>query len=158
MSTPKYEIEHVGPVEPERECAALIAMLTGLDCDEVWSRLPERLQKNCGWYGRDFVATFQQLGYDCSPRFIKFDPDTKYPCLLRFGPSPRGLVWRRNRKRRETGDPTAQLTEREKHWWSGWVYYDGLVYEPRYEGPWLFHTMPKDVRVTSMLQVWLSDL
>lgn len=158
MLSQKYEVEHVQATEPEKECAALIAMLTGLPLEEVWAKLPARLQKHCGWYSRDFSDTFRRLGYDCSPRFIKFDPDTKYPCLLRFGPTARGLVWRRAWKRRETGDPTAQLTEREKHWWNVWVYYDGLVYEPRYSGPWLFHTMDKGVRPTSMMQVWISDL
>lgn len=158
MSTQKYEIEHVHTAESEKERAALIAMLTGLEMAEVWTRLPARLRKDAGWYGRDFVATFRALGYDCSPRFVKFDPATKYPCLLRYGPSARGLVWARRRKRRESGDPTAQLTEREKHWWNVWVYYDGLVYEPRYPGPWLFHTMGDYIRVTSMMQVWISNL
>lgn len=158
MLSEKYEIEHVQVAEPEKACAAMVAMLTGLPLDEVWAKLPARLRKNDGWYSRDFIDTFRGLGYDCSPRFVKFDPDTRYPCLLRFGPTARGLVWRRARKRRETGDPEAQLTEREKHWWNVWVYYDGLVYEPRYTGPWLFHTMGKDVRPTSMMQVWISDL
>ena len=154
MSTQKYEIEHVQAVEPEKYCAALIAMLTGLALDEVWSRLPERLRKNAGWYGRDFVAVFRALGYDCSPRFQKFDPETKYPCLMRFGPTARQLVLDRRAERQRTGNPTATV----RPWWNVWVYYDGLVYEPRYPGPWLFHTMPKNLKITSMLPVWISDL
>jgi hypothetical protein len=142
MLVPKYEIEHVAIEANEGFMSALISMLTGLPMEELRERLDASYYRGGGFYGRDFTRAFRLLGYDCSPKFKKFDPETPYPCLIRYRPTKREMV---------------RLGIR-KPWWSVYVYYDGLVYDPYSPEPWFFNTMYKGYEVTSMLQVWLSDL
>lgn len=138
-SQEKYEIEYV-PVDTwDDECLGLIAMLTGYELTELREKLEPRLLKSCGWYARDFRETFTKLGFDCSPRFKAFDPATPYPCLMRF-------TWK---------------DEKGKDCWSVVVYYDDTVYDPM-KG--VYHRLAQwqeyypHCKVTSMMQVWISNL
>lgn len=140
----KYEVEHVQATSPDAYCAALIAMLTGYSVAQVWSRVLPRLRKQSGWYGRDFVATFQNMGYDCSPRFRAFEYATEYPCLLRYGPTKNEMA-QRNLKR---------------PWWNVVVFYDELVYDPRQSCPYTIELLSKYAggsKITSMMQVWIAN-
>lgn len=146
----KYEIEFVSRAEALGNYSlALISMLTGLPADEIAGKIPQRLRKDGGWYGRDFIEVFRQLGYNCSPRFIPFDQNTAYPCLLRFGPREHEVA-----RARRAG-------EKPPDWWAVIVYYDGLCYDPNGTDedvvPFHLSRFNPDLKVTSMLQVWMSD-
>lgn len=128
MPAHKYEIEHV--VFINRYTESEIAMLTGLDLDDI---LPVS-EKVTRWTGSAYVKVFQKLGFNCNPRFKKFDKQTEYPCLMRC----------RNIRKK---DP----------YWYGFVYYDGYVYDV-YNGPmtWAeWNHVYTNLKITSMLQVWI---
>jgi len=150
----KYEIEHQHNLTPEDECLVLISMLTGYPLEEVREQVEPRLRKAAGWYGRDFIATFRKMGYDCSPKFKPFDKDTPYPCLMRYGPSRMLLARETVERRREKGNPDLKPSP----WWNVLVYYDGLVYDLDQPAPFPLHHLNPDYRITSMLQVWVSNL
>lgn len=135
---PKYEMEHQHHPEADDECLVLISMLTGHALEDVRGKVPPRLHKGHGWYGRDFIAAFRELGYDCSPKFKPFEIDTPYPCLMRYGPR--------------------KPASRKEDWWSVVVYYDGLVYDPALPEPFALNLFNPDYKITSMLQVWMSNL
>ncbi|HEX8657226.1 MAG TPA: hypothetical protein VF690_06820, partial [Hymenobacter sp.] len=114
MSTQPYEIEHVAIDGDDGFMLALISMLTGLPMEELRERLDARYYRRMGFWGRDFTQAFRLLGYDCSPRFKKFDPETPVPCLLRFAPTKRQMV----------------IEGIKRPWWSVVVYCNGQVYAP----------------------------
>lgn len=124
----KYEIEHVAYLNYYIESE--IAMLTGLELNEILA-----VSSKVGrWSGSAYVKIFQSLGYSCNPRFKKFDKETEYPCLMRCH----------------------KIRKKESYWY-GFVYYDGFVYDV-YNGKmtWAeWNYMCPDLRVTSMLQVWI---
>lgn len=124
----KYEIEHIAYQNHYIESE--IAMLTGLELEEILTVSG----KVARWNGSAYVKTFRSLGYNCNPRFKKFDKETEYPCLMR----------------------THRVRKKEKYWY-GFVYYDGFVYD-FYNGKmtWAeWNHIYSDLRVTSMLQVWI---
>jgi hypothetical protein len=159
MSTQKQEIRHIAPDRHEHMFAAIIAIATGLELEEVVAGLPKRLLKNGGFYGRDFRECFEHFGFDCSRTFKRFDKDTERIAVIRYGPSKRALVENRKALRKRSGDPKAQLPKEEMDWWDVAVYYDGWIYKPLFSDRFpLTDPIVKYWRITSMMQVWLSDL
>lgn len=131
----KYEVEIVNFETSEQDGARYwaeseIAMLTGLELEEI-------LQVTAGvsrYYGSWWPETFRKLGFNCNPRWIKFDKDTRYPCMMR-----------------------CHIKDDKSHW-AGFVYYDGVVYHLDYGKIPLeqFYELWGDVyKPTSMLQVWI---
>lgn len=108
----------------------IIGLLTGLTLEEIEAATPRRKF----WYTRDYMHAFFKLGFNTNPRFIRFDPATEYPCIMRCQKKPD-----------------------DGHWY-GWVYYDNLVYHTHgylWEFDKWIEEYSEDFRVTSMLQVWI---
>lgn len=146
MVSEKYEVEFVSREQGfGHDCYAMLSMLTGYTPTELYHKLPTELF-NRAWWGRDFAQSFRTLGYDCSPKFKKFDPATPYPCLLRFGPTKREIVRRK------------QAGEKHPDFWDCYVYYDGLVYSPDEDCVYPLTLFNPVHKITSMMQVWISDL
>lgn len=141
----KYEIEFHGREECGHDCFALVYMLTGYGMNELIERLPQRLHDK-GWYGRDFREVFALLGFDCNPQFKKFDPATPYPCLLRFRPTKREIVRRK------------QAGMKYPNFWDCYVYYDGLVYSPDEGCVYPLTLFNPAYKITSMMQAWVGEL
>jgi hypothetical protein len=108
----------------------LIAILTGLPIEEIVAACPDRDR----WHGRDFRETLNKLGFNTNVRFKKFDPETSYPCIMRF----------KLRGKSEQGT------------WYCFAYYDGEVQMGNSScslKEW--EQMYRRYRITSMLQVWI---
>jgi hypothetical protein len=124
----KYELD--ADREHENGHINKIQILTGLPDEEIFAVVPNR---NI-WYTRDYIQIFHQLGFNCNPKFQKFDINTVHPCLMRF---------------KEIAKPNG--------YWYSLVYFDGLVYY----GNGVFDTLDcfrvehEEYHITSMLQVWL---
>lgn len=137
----KYEIGFVN-LGFDKGMAYLFCTLTGLEKEEVFPFIKDRLK------GSDFKRIFQKLGYNTNDRFISFDPETRYPVVLR-------------------------LRGREKGYWYAFVYSNGHIYDPynnkvfrlddefyvrKIKGKY-FLTMSwlygQPLRITSMMQVWI---
>jgi hypothetical protein len=117
---------------------SLFATLTGLDKVEVWNRLPANIREARSWGGANFVQAARALGFNCNPRFIKFDPATPWPCILRCKP-----------------------VDKECRWWYSRVYHQGSVYQVGGQRPLIqkleyFLRDNPQFRITSMLQVWMG--
>lgn len=127
----KYEIEPV--FCPEHAIVSEICTLTGLPIEDV---LPIAMPIT-RWNGKAYIETFRKLGFNCNPRFVKFDRDTHYPCLMR----------------------TRKL--KVKNYWFGFVYYDGRVYVQCAPFGWEvfewadWNACFPNYKITSMLQVWI---
>ncbi len=108
----------------------IIAILTGLPDEEIVASAPVELS----WYPRNYIETFRKLGFNVSPRFKKFDPKCKYPCMMRF----------------------SRTDIKENHWYA-YAYYDEKVYTG--SGVWCgfkeFYECNPDIKITSMLEVWI---
>lgn len=123
----KYEIDliiHETYIDSE------IAMLTGLELEDI----QPLTSKLTSIRGKTYIEIFRKLGYSCNPRFIKFDKNSEYPCLMR----------------------TRKL--KDKKYWYGFIYYDGKVYDHNYAEvlTWAkWNANYPNYRVTSMLQVWI---
>lgn len=122
-----------------KDCShkSLFCTLTGLEPEEV-DHVVKRVMK-----GRDFINGFRSLGFNTNPRFCKFDPETKYPCILRCQGDLKGT-------------------------WYAFIYYKGIIWDPYHND---FYNLDdvKDmryfrrkyyftnfrIRITSMLQVWI---
>ena len=108
-----------------------IAILTGLSDEEIMAVTPKR---NI-WMTRDYIAAYKQLGFNCNPKFVPFDDETYYPCMMRY-----------------------KLKSKPNGYWYSEVYYDKKIYfgggevslfqQWKDEWAWNFN-------ITSMLQVWL---
>lgn len=108
-----------------------IGTLTGLPFDEI----KPHTSKITRWTGQSFVKVFRQLGFNTNTRWIKFERDSKYPCMMRC---------------RKPG---------VKNNWYGFVYYDGYIYIPGEKTgmSWnLWNRLYPNYKVTSMLQVWID--
>lgn len=109
-----------------------IAILTGLPFNEI---IPACLKtgKRDHWNGKRFIETFRLLGFNVNPRFIKFDPETEYPVIMRCQPKYKSSFW------------------------YGWIYYDGYIYESnkKYKFESWIEQFGERYRATSMLQVWI---
>ena len=122
----KFEIDWPR-VEAPNDHIWMIGCLTGLSDQEIIDVVSARES----WNGQEYVRSFRNLGFNCNPRFVKFDPATKYPCIMRS-------------------------TSEYKGYWNAWVYNNGMVY-----GSWFRMTLDKwkenypKLKITSMLQVWI---
>jgi hypothetical protein len=128
-----YEVELIKAPQ-EREVEGLIAVLTGLPLCEVIAA--SKVKPGAGWYGREMRDLVHSLGFNCSPRFLPFDPNTPYPALMRY-------VFKK--ENRGTG-------------WDVLAYNDRKVYLPVQE--WVmelenFKTCNRNLKITSMMQVWI---
>lgn len=137
----KYEIEFVN-LGFDKGMASLFCTLTGLDKEEILPLMKDRLK------GSDFKRIFRKLGFNTNDRFIKFDPETKYPVVLR-------------------------LQGKQKGYWYAFAYYDGQIYDPwnnrillldadseirKLKGKYFIQKnwfYGETLRITSMLQVWI---
>lgn len=133
MEKPKYEIEIVNFEDHFHDGDFLLqsefATLTGLEWEEIWDATHDVKIASGQW----FIKTFRKLGFNTNTRWIKFDKQTEFPCMMR-----------------------CKIPHDKKHW-AGWVYYDGHVYDIR-EGKltWAeWNAMWPNYKVTSMLQVWI---
>lgn len=134
----KYEVDIVC-YGPDLYNQSVISSLTGLDFDESDKAVKE-IKRKC-WDGQTYVKLFQNLGFKTNPRFVKFDPNTLYPCIMRC----------RNDK---------------KGYWYLFLYHDSIVYDLhgnsfRLDDPYnvairnsSYFLKLYGMKVTSMLQVW----
>ena len=135
----KYEIEVVN-YGPDLHNHSAISSLTGLSFEEA-DQVVKDVNRKC-WGGQTYVKVFQNLGFNTNPRFIKFDPATPYPCIMR-------------------------CSNHVKGYWYLFIYHDGIVYDlygnsfrlddktyvsKRNGSYFLKHY---GMKVTSMLQVWI---
>ena len=135
----RYEIEVVC-YGPDLHNQSVISSLTGLDFEEA-NQAVQSISRN-SWSGQTYVKVFQNLGFNTNPRFIKFDPKTPYPCIMRC----------RNHK---------------KGYWYLFLYHDGIVYDLHANSFRLddhynvasrkgsYFLKNYGMKVTSMLQVWV---
>ncbi|RSK29861.1 hypothetical protein [Hymenobacter metallilatus] len=140
MSAQPYEIELVASETDTDYHEALLATITGLPKAEIREKLPEPLRQAKGWRGSSFGEVARLLGYNTTPRFVKWDPATPWPCILRVK-VPEHWGW--------------------KGCWWALVYNQSEVYDvARNQSYSLEHwqRIYPACRVTSMLQIWISDL
>lgn len=110
---------------------AQVKVLTGLEYDEI-----DRVFKTNEFTGQGVIQLFRDLGYNVTPRWKKFDPNTEYPAMIRC----RSLT--------------------DKSHWFPFVYYDGKVYAPN-QSDGIYNSIDefldncRDLKITSMIQVWI---
>jgi len=123
----KYELDWTRVYENHHH--ETVAVLTGLPIEDIVAASPTSEK----WYGRDYVKTFYKLGFNTSERFIKFDPNTDKPCMIR-----------------------AVEIDKERSGWYSWVYYDNWIVENGacYTLEMWKQSFPQ-LKITSMLQVWI---
>ncbi len=97
----KYEIEIVDYGQGYMH-QSILSSLTGLEFDEVDKVVRSIRRKR--WGGQTFIKAFQALGFNTNPRFVKFDPETPYPCILR-------------------------CSGQNKGYWYVFYYNDGIIYD-----------------------------
>lgn len=86
MNTYEFEIINYGQIYFHE---STLSTLTGLDFDEV-----HPLVKSIGkerWGGQLYIKALQNLGFNTNPRFVKFNPDTSYPCIIRCRNHEKGI-------------------------------------------------------------------
>ena len=117
-----------------------LSTLTGLPFDEVHNTVL-KMNKKC-WGGQLYIKAFQSLGFNTNLRFVKFDKDTPYPCILR-------------------------CCNHTKGYWYLFYYNAGIVYDAagysfslddptqvrQTKGSYFLKNY--GMKVTSMLQVWI---
>lgn len=113
---------------------ALVAVLTGLEIDDIKEVNIEVCRVNgisrykTAWGGQHFIKLFRALGFNTNDRFVKFDPNTDKPCIIR-------------------------TTSFQKGYWYAFIFDGKLV-----DNIWTleqFHVRWKKLKITSMLQVWI---
>ncbi len=105
-----------------------ISTLTGLELEEILPHTKDITR----WSGSTYVKLFRKLGFNCNPKFKKFDRETPYPCIMR------------------TKKPKV------KQFWYGFIYYDNKIYIQEDVLTWEeWNAMYPNYRITSMLQVWV---
>ncbi len=85
----KYEFEIVNYGRPYFHESTL-STLTGLEFDEVHTFVKSTGKKR--WGGQLYIKALQNLGFNTNPRFVKFNADSNYPCILRCRNKEKG-VW-----------------------------------------------------------------
>ncbi len=119
---------------------SVISSLTGLDFED--SDMAVKEVKRLSWSGQTYVQVFRKLGFNTNQRFVKFDPETPYPCIMRCINHKKGV-------------------------WYLFLYHQGMVYDIHGNS---FHLNDPDevakvngsyflkwygMKVSSMLQVWI---
>lgn len=154
-------IGKVGGRWPNNYQLSELATLSGLNKADIWQLLPERLRRSNGWRGRDYIEVAELLGFNTTPRFVKFEEDTPWPCLLRLRLTKEVLAAESKRLQLETGNPSKKATD----YWYTVVYNQGHVYEVspapgqrpvKSLEDWLFD-VGHHYRITSMLSFYLSE-
>ena len=114
---------------PDDSRVSAIAVLTGHEIEDILAVCP----KTESWRSSSFKEAFHQLGFNTNKRFMAFDPETIYPCLMRYKDS-----------------------DIKGNYWYCRVYYHGRVYGNGYSVPFDYWIQDNpNCRVTSMLQVWI---
>lgn len=117
-----------------------LSTLTGLDFDEVHHMVKSIGKKR--WGGQLYIKVLQNLGFNTNPRFVKFNSDTSYPCILRCRNHEKGI-------------------------WYLFYYCNGTIYDWRgnsfrlndktqvasINGSYFFKQYK--MKITSMLEVWI---
>lgn len=135
-----YEIELVASTSEHDWHEAQLATLTGLSKAEVYEAMPAEYRGKDSFRSRGYIDCARALGFNTNQRFIKWDPKTPWPCIMRVQ-VPDEWGWK-------------------GRWWS-LIYHDGMVYDvscPPHER--CFQLWQRDnpgCRVTSMLQVWMDS-
>lgn len=84
----KYEFEVINYGRPYFHESTL-STLTGLEFNEVHPFVKSTGKKQ--WGGQLYIKALQNLGFNTNPRFVKFNPETKYPCILRCRTHEKGI-------------------------------------------------------------------
>lgn len=135
----EYEFEIINYGQPYFHESTL-STLTGLDFGEVHNMVKSIGKKR--WGGQLYIKALQNLGFNTNPRFVKFNPDTSYPCILR-------------------------CRNKEKGVWFLFYYCNGIVYDwwgnsfqlnnkaevARIRGSYFLKKY--QMKITSMLEVWI---
>lgn len=135
----QYEFEVVNYGDPYWH-ESMLSTMTGLSFDEV-SQAVKAIKKE-RWNGTDHIKALQSLGFNTNNRFVPFDKDTPYPCILRCHNGQKGVWW-------------------IFYYCNGVVYnHEGLSFllDDRFncvcrKGKYYFYH--HGMKVTSMLQVWI---
>lgn len=140
----KYEIEMA--FFPGEWFYSLVGTLTGSSREEIAAAHAKGSGKK---NARAMIETFKNLGFDCSSRFIPFDENTKYPCIMRV--------------------PCLSKTGKRTGSWYAFGYYDGFLYSftdletMKYPvrirhvlGHKWVHLSNGAHPITSMIQVWVN--
>ncbi|WP_400190679.1 hypothetical protein [Hymenobacter sp. B81] len=138
MTHTAYEIELV-PSETEGDYfEAMMATITGLSKGEIRERVPAQLLDAKRWRGASFREVAHALGYNVLPRFVKFDPATAWPCVLRIKVPEqwgwKGCWWALLYNQREVYDVQRNQSYSLEQWQRIWP----------------------ECRITSMLPIWIS--
>ncbi len=128
----KWELNPVRAPKSDLWMHALIATITGYDIEEILQYLPAKER----FSSSDMKSTIESLGYSCSKRFIKFDPNCENPSVMRAV-----------NKRDKNG--------KQKSGWYPFIYYDRRVYYSDGSSCSLkrFISFHSDLRITTMLEV-----
>jgi len=111
----------------------VVGILTGIPEEDILIAQKEVWRVNKykdlkSWPGPAFIKMFRFLGFNTNDRFIKFDPNTDKPCIMR-------------------------TTCYRKNYWFVWIY-DGEHVNNTYTlAEWKKEY--KKFKITSMLQVWI---
>ncbi len=84
----KYEFEVINYGRPYFHESTL-STLTGLEFDDVHPIVRSIGKKK--WGGQLYIKALQNLGFNTNPRFVKFNSDTSYPCILRCRNHEKGI-------------------------------------------------------------------
>jgi hypothetical protein len=113
-----------------------LATLTGLPKEEIRRRIPKEYWGKKRWRSRGYIDCARAMGFNCNPRFIKWDATTPWPCIMRV-----------------------QTPEIKNGWWS-LIYNQGIVYDvwnwPHMRELSRWQAEHPECRITSMLQIWMS--
>ncbi|WP_392471354.1 hypothetical protein ACF3OC_08285 [Sphingobacterium cellulitidis] len=135
----KYEFEIVNYGRPYFHESTL-STLTGLEFDDVHSFVKSIGKKK--WGGQLYINALQNLGFNTNPRFVKFNPDTNHPCILRCRNHEKGiwyLFYYCNGIVYDVWDNSFELTD-----FTNVAYIKGSYFLKNYQ-----------MKVTSMLEVWV---
>lgn len=126
----KFELQPLSELREEYWMHALFSVITGLDYDEI-----DRVIKKKRCSGQEWISMVRDLGFNVSPRWKSFDPETIYPCIIRC-------------HHRDANSS-----------WYPFIYYDDKVYAPHHGGTYdslsQFLNENDYFRITSMIQVWI---
>jgi len=126
----KFELSPNWEQRPDFWKHSLFHIITGLEYDELDLVICKNKNSGQGW-----IEMFRELGFNVTPRWKKFDMGTEVPSVIR-----------------------CKSINDKSHWYP-YIYYDNEIYSALYGGYWAsidsFLEDNKELKITSMIQVWI---